>query len=145
MQFFKVPLLPDLFSDGEEFVGVAADRGRKAVVRSGDPNAMEGCVIAEHILFGEARDTLPGYWVALAGEGRAPDQAEADIEALAFGEIYKDVEGAGDSLTIASKVASPALLDPAAPGGVVPEADERGVARVTLVELEGAFVGAVLK
>ena len=98
---------------------MATDRGRKVVVRGGDPDAMEGRVIAEHILFGEARDTLPGYWVALAGEGRAPDQAEADIEALAFGEIYKDVEGASDSLTIASKVASPALLDSALLLGVV--------------------------
>src|SRR3712207_2010692 len=63
---------------------------------------------------------------------------------MAFGEVYKDVEGAGGALAVARQVAGPGLLDPAAPGGVIAQPYKRVVARVALVELEGQVVGPAL-
>ena len=58
-------------------------------------------------------------------------------EMLSSGEVYEDVEGAGDPFAVAGEVAGPGFFDPAAPGGVVAQPDEGGVVRVALVELEG--------
>ena len=63
---------------------------------------------------------------------------------LLFGEVYQDVEVAGDAFAVAGQVAGPGLLDAAAPGGIVAQAYEGGVARVALVELQGGVVGLAL-
>src|SRR5215207_8786426 len=132
--------LSDFFGDGKELINVAVDRGCEVIVGSGDADAVERSMVAGHVLFGEAGDALPAYGVALAGEGGAPDESEVDVEAPAFGEVYEDVEGAGDAFAVASEVAGPGFLNPAAPGGVVAQLDEGGVAWVALVEFESAFV-----
>jgi hypothetical protein len=62
--------------------------GYEAVIRGHNANAVQWSMIAGHVLFGEAGDRLPAHRVALAGEERVADEPEADIEVLAFGEIY---------------------------------------------------------
>ena len=77
--------LPNLFGDGKELVDVAANGCCKVVIGSDDAHTMEWGVVAGHVFFGEAGDALPVHWVALAGEGGAPDEPEFDVEAPAFG------------------------------------------------------------
>ena len=88
-------------------------------------------MVAGHIVFGEA--LLPSR-VTLCAEGMmGPDELEADAEAIAFGEVYKDVEGARRALSMTREVRCLGLLGPAGPGGVFTHLDQRCVALVVLV------------
>ena len=98
-------------------------------------------MVAGQVFFGHAGEILPAYGVAFAGEGGASYQAQVYGEVAPSGEVYEDVEGAGDALAVAGQVAGPGLFHAAAPGGVVAQADQGRVARVALVELEGEVVG----
>src|SRR5829696_2475745 len=129
------------FGDGEEFVGVAAHGLGEVIVGGGDEDAMEGGVVALQVVVGHAGEALPAYGVAFAGEGRAADEAEVHGQLPILGEIYEDVEGAGDAFAVAGQVAGPGLLDPPPPGGVVAQAYQGCIARVALVELQGEAIG----
>src|SRR5215210_3236285 len=128
-------LLPYFLGDGEEFFGVPANGLYEVLVGCGDNDTSERGVEACYFIFGHAREVLPAYGVALAGEGVASDQAQLYGEVLFFGEVYEDVEGTCDALAVAGEIAGPGLFHAAAPGGIVAEAVQRGVARVSLVEL----------
>src|SRR5215211_8273474 len=127
--------------DGEEFFGVPAHGLYEVVVRCGDDDTSEGGVVARQFVFGHAREVVPAYGVALAGEGITSDQAQIHGEVLFFGEVYEDVEGTGDAFAVAGEIARPGFFHAAAPGGVIAEPDQRGVARVSLVKLQGQAVG----
>src|SRR3712207_5045839 len=90
---------------------------------------------------GTAGRATRAHRVALAGEACLADEAEAHGQTPFLGEVYEDVEGAGDAFAVAGQVAGPGLLDSAPPGGVVAQAYQGGVARVALVELQGEAVG----
>src|SRR5215203_5770518 len=126
--------------DGKEFFCVPAHGFYEVVVRRGYQDPSEGGVVARQFIFGHTREVLPAYGIALAGEGVASDQAQVHGEVLFFGEVYEDVEGTGGAFAVAGEVAGPGLFHAAAPGGVVAEPDQRGVARVSLVELQGEVV-----
>src|SRR5215217_7200637 len=115
------------------------------VVRCGDKDPSKGGVVACHFVFGHAREVVPADGVPLAGEGVASDQAQLHRKVLFFGEVYEDVEGACDAFAVAGEIARPGLFHTAAPGGVIAEPDQRGVARVSLVELQGEMVGSAVR
>src|SRR5215203_1346561 len=127
--------------DGEEFFGVPAHGLHEVIVRCGDQDPSEGGVVARHFVFGHAREVLPAYGVALAGEGVASDQAQFHGEVHSCGEVYEDVQGSGHTFAVAGEIAGPGLFHAAPPGGVVAEPDQRGVTRVPLVELQCEVVG----
>src|SRR5215211_9361064 len=127
--------------DGEEFFSVPAHGVHEVVIRCGDQYPAEGGVVACHFVLGHAREIMPAYGVALAGEGVASDQAQLHGEVLSCGEVYEDVEWSGHTFAVAGEIARPGFFHAAAPGGVVAEPDQRGVARVSLVELQGEVVG----
>src|SRR5215217_9729150 len=129
----RLLFLPDLFSDGEELIGMTADGGCKIVVGGRDADAVEGGVVAGHVFFGEAGHVLPAYGVALAGQRGLPDKSKIYVEMLTFREVYKDVEGTGGAFAVAGEVAGPGLLDPATPGSILAQFGEGSVARVALV------------
>ena len=81
-------------------------------------------MVACHFVFGHAREIMPAYGVALAGEGVASDQAQLHGEVLSCGEVYEDVEGSGYTFAVAGEIARPGLFHAAAPGGVVAEPDQ---------------------
>src|SRR3712207_4184441 len=137
-------LFRSFLGDGKEFFCVAAHGLYEVVVGGGDEDAVEGGVEAGHVVLGHAGEALPAYGVTLTGEGRPADEAEAHGETLLLGEVYEDVEGAGAALAVTGQVARPGLLDAAAPGGIVVQAYQGGVARVSLVELQGEVVGPAL-
>src|SRR5215217_5623696 len=129
----RLLLLPDLFSDGEELIGMTADGGCKVVVGGCDTAAVEGGVVAGHVFFGEAGHVWPSYGVALAGQRGVPDKSKTHVVMLAFREVYKDVEGTCGAFAVASEVSGPSLLAPATPGGILAQFGEGSVARVALV------------
>src|ERR687890_1597013 len=117
--------LSHFLGDGEEFFGVPAHGLHEVVVRCGDQDPAEGGVIARHFVFGHAREIMPAYGVALAGEGVASDQAQLHGEVLSLREVYEDVEGTGDAFVVAGEVAAPGLFHAAAPGGIIAKTDQR--------------------
>src|SRR5215204_2477650 len=127
--------------DGEEFFGVPTHGLYEVVVRCGDQDPSEGGVVARHFVLGHAREVVPAYGIALAGEGVASDQAQLYGEVLSCRKVYKDVEGSGHTFAVAGEIAGPGFFHAAPPGGVVAEPDQRRVTRVSLVELQGEVVG----
>src|SRR5215213_526847 len=111
--------------DGEEFFGVPAHGLYEVVVRCGDQDPSEGGVVARHFVFRHTREVLPGYGIALTGEGVASDQAQPHGEVLYCGEVYEDVEGSVYTFAVAGDIARPGLFHAAAPGGVVAKPDQR--------------------
>src|SRR5215208_7083239 len=101
--------------DGEELFGVPAPGLHGVVVCCGDQDPAEGGMVACHFVLGHAREIMPAYGVALAGEGVASDQAQLHGEVLSCGEVYEDVEWSGHTFAVAGEIAGPGLFHPAAP------------------------------
>jgi hypothetical protein len=83
--------LANLFRDGEEFVGVAANGGCEIFTRGGDADAVERRVVAGHVFLGEPGDALPVDGVAFTGEGGAADQTEIYAKAVMLGEVLENL------------------------------------------------------